>query len=254
MKLRKSLSIVIVALFLIVGVFSFIGLFSVKKINATFAVSDDTDIALLQSKFDEFLGENIFFLKEEEIVGALDEFHYMEIVSLDKQFPNVVNVKVEKRREVYYLDYGTNYLVMTAEGFILRSVSKNLELTEDRDKIVLVLDGVSILDATIGETVKTDKDTLIHKVFDMAKSVSLTDCIKKITVFSRGSELSDVTFSTYTGVDIVVEKVEESGVDKVVEGFKAYDMHASDYEKMFKTIRVYKSEQEKIQVVWSDKV
>lgn len=251
MKLRKGLSIVIIALFLTVCVFSFIGLFSVKKINVTFSVSENTDVSVLQETLDGFLDKNLIFLSEDDVYKSLDYFHYMEIVSVDKQFPNVINVKVRERREVYYLDYGNHYLVMTDNGFVLKAISKSDKIIEERDKIVLVLDGISILDTTIGKTIKTDKDELLSTVFDMAKSVNLTDCIKKISVSSQGSELSDVTFSTYTGVDIVIQKAEDDGVAKVIEGFIAYDMHASDYEKMFKKIVVNK--QDKIKVTWTEK-
>lgn len=251
MKLRKGLSIVIIALFLTVCVFSFIGLFSVKKINVTFSVSENTDVRVLQETLDGFLDKNLIFLSEDDVYKSLDDFHYMEIVSVSKQFPNIVNVVVNERREIYFLDYVDHYLVMTSDGFLLRVVSKSEQVLEDREKIVLSLDGVSILDATIGRPLRTDKDELLNKVFEMAKSVNLTDCIKKISVSSQGSELSDVTFSTYTGVDIVIQKAEDDGVAKVIEGFIAYDVHASDYEKMFKKIVVNK--QDKIKVTWTEK-
>ena len=54
--------------------------------------------------------KNLIFLSEDDVYKSLDYFHYMEIVSVDKQFPNVINVKVRERREVYYLDYGNHYL------------------------------------------------------------------------------------------------------------------------------------------------
>ena len=234
-------------------VVSFAGLFLIKKVDVSFAVSDDTDVGELQGELDKFLNKNIIFLDVQEVYDALDGFYYMEIASVKKEFPNVITVEVVERREVYYLDYGTNYLVTTADGFILRSISKNSVLEENRDKIILMLDGISVLDATIGKTLKTDNDELLSTVFKMAKSVNLTDCIKNIKVFSLGSELSDVTFGTYTGVDIVVEKAEISGVDKVIAGFKAYNEEASDYEKMFKTIMVFKDNQGIIQVDWTDK-
>jgi hypothetical protein len=86
----------------------------------------------------------------------------------------------------------------------------------------------------------------------MAKSVNLTDCIEEITVFTMGKESADVTFGIYTGVDIVVQKVEDDGVQKAIDGFNAYDSHANDYEKMFKNILVNKTAEGKIQVTWSE--
>ena len=86
----------------------------------------------------------------------------------------------------------------------------------------------------------------------MAKSVDLTDCIEEISVFTMGSESADVTFGIYTGVDIVVQKADEDGINKVIEGFNAYDSNANDYEKMFKKILVNKTAEGKIQVTWSE--
>ncbi len=251
MKLRKSFAIVIVVLFLLVAGFSFTSLFSVKKVDATFSVSDDTKVYDLQSRLDKFLNKNILFLDTQEVYDAFSDFHYMEIVSVNKKYPNVIEVNVIERREVYYLSYGTNYLVTTEDGFILKLISKNSVVANSRDKIILFLDGVSILDATIGKTIKTDNDNLLNTVFEMAKSVNLTDCIKNVKVFSPGSEFSDVTFGTYTGVDIVIEKAEISGVDKVKEGFNAYDLRASDYEKMFSKLAVFMDKDGNIQVNWT---
>ncbi len=252
MKLKKSLSIVIVALFIIVAVFSFIGLFSVKKINATFSVSENTDVAPLQERLDEFLDKNILFVNEEDVYKALEDFHYMEIVSVDKQFPNVINVTVNERREIYYVDYNDNYLIMADDGFVLRTETKTDEIIEGRDKILLSLDSVNVIDATIGKYIKTDRDELINTVFEMAKSVNLTDCIKKVTVFYLGEDYNNVTFGTHTGVNIVIEEPEDDGKKKAVEGFTAYDKQLSDYIKMFDTITVNKTEQGVVKVTWTE--
>ena len=100
MKLRRSFAIIIVVLFLLVAGFSFASLFSVKKVDATFSVSDDTKISDLQSRLDEFLNKNIIFLDKQEVYDAFSDFHYMEIVSVNKKYPNVIEVNVLERRKV----------------------------------------------------------------------------------------------------------------------------------------------------------
>ena len=84
----------------------------------------------------------------------------------------------------------------------------------------------------------------------MAKSVSLTDCIKSILVFKPNVPGSTVTFTTYSGVDIEIARVEERGVEKAIEGFKAYDNADSDYVKMFSVIKVYLVN-DAVKVVWT---
>ena len=252
MKLKKGLVILIIALFAFVVTFSFFGIFSVKKIDATFAVSENTSVEELQEKFDSLLNKNLLFLTEQEVYDCLKDNQYMEVVSVEKSFPNVIKVDVKERREIYYIQCGENYLVTTADGFVLRMTSADQVANRERDKIVLKFDGVSLLDWSVGKFIKTDNDALLSTVFQMAKSVNLTDCIEEISVFAMGSESADVTFSIYTGVDIVVHKVDDDGVEKVIEGFNAYDSQANDHEKMFKNIVVNKTKDGKIQVVWSE--
>ncbi|MBO7345671.1 MAG: FtsQ-type POTRA domain-containing protein [Clostridia bacterium] len=250
MKLKRSLTVLIIALFVLVVTFSFFGIFSIRKVETTFSVSENTAVEKLQEKFDALLNKNLLFLDEQEIYDCLKDNHYMEILSVEKSFPNVVKVNVKERREIYYLECPNGYLVTTTDGFVLRTVST--VPSGERDKIVLSLDGISLLDGTIGKVVKTDNDQLLKLVFEMAKSVNLTDCIEEITVFTMGGESADVTFGIYTGVDIVVQKADEDGVQKAIEGFSAYDTHANDYEKMFKNILVNKTADGKIQATWSE--
>ncbi len=252
MKLKRSLTVLIIALFAFVVTFSFFGIFSVRKVEATFAVSENTNVEQLQEKFDSLLNKNLLFLNEQEIYDCLIDNQYMEVLSVEKAYPNVVKVSVKERREIYYLKCGDGYLVTTAEGFVLRIVNGEQALNGERDKIILNLDGISLLDWSVGKMVKTDKDDLLKIVFEMAKSVNLTDSIQEITVFTMGGESADVTFSIYTGVDIVVQKADDDGVNKAIEGFSAYDSHANDYEKMFKNILVNKTAEGKIQVTWSE--
>ena len=114
----------------------------------------------------------------------------------------------------------------------------NLPENDLRDKIVLELDGLSMESVQVGTFLKTSDDALMQTIFEMAKSVKLTDCIKKVKVFKPQYSESNVTFETYTGVDIIIEKVEINGVQKVIEGFNAYDNASSDYIKTFDSIIV----------------
>ena len=243
MKSKKIAVILIAVAFMLVVVFSTVGLFTVKKIHVDFAVSESRDAEKIQRTLDGFVGANLLFLNTENVKAALKDEYYMEILSVDKQYPNVINVKLKERREVYYLEHDGKYYVTTDKGFVLNELTEN---PSSRDKIRLDFDGISIQEIEVGSYVKTSDDTLLNVVFDMAESVNLTDCIKSISVFKMGSEQPDVTFETYTGVKIVVEKADVDGKAKAIMGFGAYDKKAGDHEKMFSCIRVNK------EVVWSE--
>ena len=254
MKNKRVSTILIAVAFALIVVFSCIGLFSVKKVEIAFAVSEERNAEQIQTALDAFLGDNLLFLKTEDVVKVVREMpnsQYLEIVNIEKSYPNVLKVEISERREVYYIKNGQDYLVTTAEGFVLNKLS-NLPENGLRDKIVLELDGLVLETVQVGAFLKTNDDTLMQTIFEMAKSVKLTDCIKKINVFKPQYSESNVTFETYTGVKIIIEKVEINGVQKVVEGFNAYDNASSDYIKTFDFIYVNLVDGQ-INVDWSNR-
>ncbi len=245
----KKISVILIAVaFMLVVLFSCVGLFSVKKIQINFAVSDQTDSASIQSTLDGFLGDNLLFMKTEEIEKALKGYHYMEVVSVKKQYPNVIIVSLKERREIYYVKYGEVYYVTTEDGFVLKSVAAaEFSGNTSRDKILLELVNINVTSATIGSYLKTDNDQIMTTVFEMAKSVNLTDCIKTISVEKKYDELVgteyigvyDATFNTYSGVSMMIERVTDQGVEKTENAFYVYDTVLTDYQKAGGAIESY---------------
>ena len=249
MKTKRTAIILIAVAFMMVVILSTVGLFSVKKVHVDFEVSAERDVSDVKESLNSFVGVNLLFFDTDRVFEKLKEENYLEVVSVDKQFPNVVNVKIKERRAIYYVKNQEEYYLMTADGFVL---DKSQNSPVSRDRIGLLLEGVTLESVNLGETLKTSDDTLMQKVFAMAKSVNLTDCIKTITVKKMASEQPDVIFETYTGVKIEVSKADDLGVEKVVAGFNAYDNRAEDYEKMFSIIKVFKNSNGQIEVDWSE--
>ena len=166
----------------------------------------------------------------------------MEVLSVDKQFPNVITVSIKERREIYYIEYDQKYYVTTEDGFVLNAFDKSaFSGNIARDKILLKLNGVDIVNVELGSFIKTDNDDLMRAVFEMAKSAKLTDCIKDISILKVGGydNVYDVTFKAYTGVEICIEDVLELGTEKVIIAFDVYDNVLSDYQKTFGKIETY---------------
>jgi len=246
MNTKRLTTIIISIAFALVVIFSCIGILSVRKISVDYAVSNERDIEKVQSLLDKnYVGKNLLFFNEQEIEESLKDYHYLEVLSVDKQFPNIINVSIKERREIYYVQYGDKVYVTTAQGFALNEYEKSdFSRQGERDKITLILNGVNIEEITLGSVIKTDNDALMQRVFDMAESVNLTDCIKNITIdkVASGADADylydyNVTFEAYTGVKICAEEVLVNGKEKVINAFKAYDEVLTDYQKTFGTIQ-----------------
>ena len=270
MNIKKLAVILIAVAFSLIVLFSCVALFSVKEIEVDFAVADDTDISAVQDTLDGYLGKNLMFLKTEELKDALKDYHYMEVLSIKKAYPNVLKIKIEERRETYYIEHGEKVYVTTAEGFVLNVIDKS-EYTgnTEREKITLKIKEINLVDKTekdalisgneIGNTIALSNDEFLGQVFEMAKSVHLTDCIKELkvekAVLGTVVAAKDVVITTYTGVKIRVIKADEQGLEKIEKAFNEYDNASTDYKKTFDYILVLKSEEQdnkgEIIVEWS---
>ena len=172
----------------------------------------------------------------------------MEVLSVDKQYPNVIKVKIKQRREIYEISYQGKIYVTTAEGFVLR-VEDDLGKNSDHERIRLHLDGIEILDGSLGQIISTTDDDMMKQVFAMADAVWLTDCIESVTV-EKSVLIENAVFNTRTGVQIIVPEMLDEGVRKIQTAFEKYDLGASDFEKTFRTMMVIKLTTGDIEAQW----
>ncbi len=197
------------------------------------------------------MGKNLIFFNTEELAGSLTDFHYAEIISVEKSFPNVVKVEVKERKEVYELVSGENVYVTTENGIVLKSFKLDEQIAS-RDRISLNLVDISVTDATLGKLITTDADELLTKSFEMAKSVQLSNCIQSVELEKASVFGGKVVFKTYTGVNIVIREILDDGVKKIETAFNKYE-NATDYEKTFKQIEVVKlKETGEITAQWTE--
>ncbi len=271
MNTKKIAVILIAVAFSLVVLFSCIALFSVKKVEIDYAVSNDTDISDIQQTLDEYLGKNLMFLDENDVKDSLKEFHYMEILSVEKSFPNVLRVKIEERREIYHIISSGKVYITTAEGFVLDVIDQSeYQSNTERDKITMIISEIDPVNSTekdaeligtgVGETISIMDDGFLTNVCDMAKSVHLTDCIKEIKVekiaHDTAEPAKDVLITTYTGVKIRIMDADKKGLEKIEKAFFEYDQSSTDYKKTFDYIiakEVINNGDSVIDITWSPK-
>ena len=253
MKSKRLVLVSIIVAFFLIVLLSCMTLFSVRQAKVNFAVSEEFNTEEVQEILDGYKGKNLMFIKIDEIRAELEKYHYLEVVSIEKDYPNVLNVSLKERREVYCFQNGEQTYVTNEDGFVLSSVQADYA-DKNRNVISVKLSGVQITEIKEGSVVSTDSPELMTSVFDMAKAANLADCIKQINVIRQAiNEPGDVEFITYSGVTICVQKAEIDGVEKIQTAFKVYDEKINDYEKAFDKLFVFRNaESGEIQVTWSD--
>ncbi len=275
MKAKKVSVIMLAVGFFLATIFSCIFVFSVRKVETSFAVSNEYDTVKVQNQLNKFNGKNLLFLNLEDVYSVLNQDRYLEVLEVKKNFPNVINVSVKQRIGVFYLQYQDNYFLLDESGFVLEEYSfeqYNQIVKNDNKKTIsinafnnVIENGevVSVEDnqivnskPTIANKIDAEANSIIYTALNMAKEVRLTDCIKHIQI-TRFAELNYVVFYTYSGVEILIEDVLDRGVEKITTAFVLYDNEVNDYKKSFGKIHCFTSLQEgeegKIEVTWTDK-
>lgn len=254
----KKISVILIAIaFIIVLMISCIGLLAVKKIHVDYSVlsysslDENMSAESVQSLLDEYKGKNILFLKEKEIREKMSAHPRLEIVSFKKQFPNVLEISLKERREIYSLAINDKQYVLNEDGFIL---SDDGTFRQDSDIINLKLENIEVQSSSIGQKIQIEKDEdgkILESIFSIAKKVGLSDCIKEIFIkdYTNGY---DAFFKTHTGVEIQVTDVMIDGEIKCLKAFEIYDNVANDYQKRFKVLKAHYTKKDEIDILAVD--
>ena len=251
MKAKRVFVISLAAVFLLAVLFSCVFIFSVKSVKARYSVSDNADLTKIENTLNKYVGNNLLFVNLADIEKELEQYPYYKISNLKKDYPNVITLDVEERREIYCVEHEDKVYILDQDGFVLNSHDKTSFEGVGEDRIELCLNGVEITNIKIGSYMTTNDQALMQSILDMSKSARLTDCISKIVVTSQ-TEFKDADFYTDTGVTITITKADVRGVDKINKAFESYD-NADDYYKSFDTILVTLLDSGEILVDWTDK-
>ena len=253
-KNRKILLIAVCIVFVAVVIFVGFSVFTVKKVNADFSLSEsgkDKAVAI-QDKLDGYIGKNLLFFNTDEIKSVVEQDPYLEVVSLKKSYPNVIDISVKERQGIFAIEYNSKKYVLSDEGIVLSELEENYE---QRDYVALSIAGYTIEKLNIGQKIVLNDKDCLNNLLVISYAYEYNDCVKSMSV----EKIHDtktlgyqtyITLNTYSGVQIAIWNAERNGVEKVEKAFNAYNTEESDYKKSSNKIDVYEDETGKIVVKW----
>ncbi len=258
----KKITVILIAIaFGLVVLFSCVGLLSIKKVEVKYAVSENRlDTDQVQKSLDAFLGKNLLFLDVNDVKSAIDNQPYMEIISIEKKYPNVLLMNIRERKETYRIEDGNKTYILNEQGIILNDTGElkqggsviDLSFIAFRNTPNSTLK-INVESAVVGEKIVTTNDEVVYKTLEIAEQVGLADCISKIFIEDCTGNEYDVSFETHTGAKIYVVDVMNGGERKSLTAFNVYDTLASDYQKRFGLIEsLFVGYQLKVQHTFDD--
>lgn len=237
-NLKRFLIITLAAAFCILLVAAMIMLFSVKKVSADFSVYGDSQAEEIQKELDSFQGKSLVFLKTADVYAVCEKYPYYEIVSVKKEYPNVLKVGVVKRTEVFRIETADKTYVLDKNGIVLNDTG---DAEFPRNVLSVDLGSLTLANATVGNRIETSDDSLFYSVLKTAGSLELNDIVKSVEIADNGYGFRDAIFKTYTGVKVNVWNVDDEGEEKIQTAFSYYETLA-DHKKISCEINVYRVE------------
>lgn len=256
MRMKKFSAITIATVFALSLVFCFFFSFSIKKVSVTYAVQTDCDTRLIEDALSVFNGQSLLFFDTDDVETLVAEYPYFEFCGAEKQFPNVLNVSLKERREVFCVFSGSVAYFCSEDGVILKKQDKTTVSDDDVSALVEVnLTNFTVDRDAVGKKIGTDDDGFLYSAFKEFVNVGLTDNVKKVELDRKVAletlAVKDVYIYTATGVKIEIWDFDDMASEKMNVAFRAYN-EASDDGKCHDNIYIYQMKDgDDLSWVWS---
>lgn len=123
------------------------------------------------------LGTNTFKIKLKDISQRIRVNPYIKNVEIRRRLPNKLIIKVEERVEVACITFLDHCIILDGEGYVLKTVSENPNLT--------VIEGFEIEDFTIGKKLEIKSQALLIDALDVIMNMKDNNLFfKKIVVIN----------------------------------------------------------------------
>ncbi|HIY78375.1 MAG TPA: hypothetical protein H9728_04960 [Candidatus Borkfalkia excrementavium] len=221
MRSKKFVIGYAVAIFLIVFLITFNSVCSITQFDVRYDVGSEKAETLsknVQNRLDGYLRKSFLFFSEQDVYSAVEKEGggYLEVVSVQKRFPNKITVQIKEVYEEYAFKTQEGYVVLDAEGnFIALKEDAGNNVNGSNVEIV----GLNIaVDEQTGEIVADDPSvfSLILQLCTAAngKLGGIRDNIARIEYLpDENTGFNHLVFTMREGMKILIMNVaDENGM------------------------------------------
>lgn len=185
--------------FLFIGVLLFLTKSSFFNVKEVYINGDNLTLEeSLKDKSNNFIGENILFLKSKDVVNSLSENPYVKDISIDRKLPNKLILNVEESDVAFYVGKGKNAYILSSNLRVLEK-NNNGNLNSDIKNLVEIT-GLKFDKVNIGDKLINTDDNIIDSICKQIYD------IKKVNKTKH--KINKVDFSNLSRIKIWIGKVE----------------------------------------------
>lgn len=230
MKYKKLLVLITCLLFVTVAVFCFASAFKITDVELNYNVLENSSEDL-DGKCSEYLekynGKNLVFVNLDKVKEEMCNLSgYVEVVSIEKNFPNKLSVSVKEKLEAFVIQNDDSYFALDVNFNVLAQKSSAKNNVDGNDNILLELSRADyqtdlsvrgVLEIYDGETAGYLKDCAEYLY-------SMRENLVKVSVTTKkdGAKYKTLTLYMREGVTFTLMKANESSLDKLKATYEFY--------------------------------
>ncbi len=203
------------------------------------------DALAVRDRLNDRIGTNLLFVDTEEVKEEFAGLYpYLTVLSVEKQFPDCICIRVEEKLEVYAVSYagasGDVYCMLDKDGVVLSLNSVNENHVDGKPNVLL--SGAEISEPKVGETVSGEA---LNRALKAAKLLhqrlgGLRSCIVSIEVKAPTSSSKDESLVLYTVEGVTLQMDNPGNLTELKAARLALSYtELSDTNKLFGTLGVY---------------
>jgi cell division septal protein FtsQ len=230
-------------------------IFSVSDIEIDQSCYNQSEVEAANELLSRYYGAWLPFVKTSEITDIINNQTGLKVESIEKQYPNVLQIKLKERQERFAIKSGDSYLILDDEYTVV-DIRDNPENSVDGlANILLVFENseFSAENMTLRSSLDIGNKKLLDAVVSMIDKLdSPRDTIKEIRVEEkeRGSNYY-VNFETLEGVTIEIRKALERPAEKITAGIEKY-LSLSDRDRLIGKVAVYALDTGEVVAIWTN--
>ena len=230
MKYKKLLVLITCLLFVTVAVFCFTSAFKITNLEIK-VTSIENSVEGVSAKCEEIVkkyeGANLVFVNTDDIKKELSNVSgYVNVVSVEKQFPSKLIVVIKEREEVFAIASGNSYYALDADLRVLAKKESIKNNIDGKDNLILNISEADFnKNVVVGEILSIhDKSTLNYLstisglLYEYKNDISSVG----VTVKKDGVDYKTVTLIMKEGVMFTISKADVESYNKIKGTYEFY--------------------------------
>lgn len=149
------------------------------------------------------IGNNIFMFNSKDAMLAIEENIYIDVVSIEREYPNTVKITVNERNKDAVIFYSGNYIYIDREGNILEISNSQSSITS-----IPVASGIDVSAFNLGQKIAFNDTLRFSAITTILKGIYECDIAHRIQNIDF-SDINNIVLKEHNGMMIKIGQAQD---------------------------------------------